>query len=556
MAIPLAASLGISAGSALLGWLGSRNANKLPPEVLNRLQSLYDRAMGGDGDARQSFMDEFSRISRDYALDMRGRAGESYSAPYPGGYWDSQFYTPEEQAGILDEGGLTGLEVTPEELEAMGYTQPEIEQILGNPYEAFNFFGEQGARAQDDLGVTEGRLFDTLAEQGRNIRGGTADAGRRGYASLEGGSRNLRGISGDPRLGLAEGYQAELNAIADGPSLGLDAGFASGYEFSDKDREGLEYLANRGVGAKYDQLMEQTRQEMQRRGANNPLALAGLANEFQSEAAADAGDAAVGARIEGRGEQLNRMRDKEGMRLSAEANRARTRLSARESGERTRLGAEQFRANLARAVEEGILDRDLDLNRFLAGLNLQGEQYLGSSQLNTIQQAGRERQDVARDIRTGGAALLQGADRDRSGRNTTVANARTDQARYAPNLRFQQGMALSGVRSGRRQGIANTRLGFENERRGFFTGQGNLASGQWGSGVGQAANFWGQRGQTAANALQGQVGASQWQAQQPTGWQGAIAGGLGAFGALAGNTQWRRPGGGSTWGGQVDYGGG
>lgn len=543
MAIPLAATLGITSGLSLLGSLLGGRGRQIPQELQNQFLTLYDRAMGGDGQARQSLMDMIEQLQRNRYVDMTGAADQAYSAPYPDGYWSSQFYTPEEQAGILDEEGLQNLLPTAEQLQAMGYTQDEIQEILGNPYAGFNYFGEQGGRAQDDLGVTEGRLFDTLAEQGRNIRQGTADAGRRGYQALDWARGDLRDIARNPNLLTREGYQDELNRIADDPNLGLSGEFQSGYEFGDKDREGLEYLANRSVGARYDRLLDDVRRQMTASGVTNPLALSGLMKEYNNQSAADAGDAAVGARLQGRREQLDRMRDKEGMRLDAAGRQASLRLNSRTAGERDRLAAQQFASNLQRGVEEGLLDRDLSLNELLARLNLQGEQYLGSSQLGTIRDAGDARQRLNQLIMTGGANLMQRGEEEGSRRRQTVANQRTDTARFVPQMMFGMGMNLSNTRSGRRAGIADTRLGFERERRGYYTGQAGAAQTGMNQSANNAAGFWGMRGDQAARGAAGASGNFQWNASQPNAWERGISAGLGAFGALAPNTSWswRRP---------------
>lgn len=538
MAIPLAVMLAIGAGAGAAGGLfGGRNNSALEAS-LPMLQRLYDRAMGGDGDAMQSLFSEIARIQGTRADTAQNTADLSYSAPYPGGYWDSQNYTPEERDAIMQAGGLQSLLPSEDELAQMGLTHDEIVQIMGDPYSAFNFFGEQAGRAQGDQEGFQSQLYDTLGAIDRPIRSTVERIGQRGSEAISRYADPLHRLAYNPDLLQRGDFLSDIKSAVNDPRTSLDPRFAQDYAFSDKDMSDLEYLANRAVGERYSGAMEDVRRRAAAAGATNPLAQAALSARLLSQAAADAGDSATGARVTGRREQLDRMRDKEGLRLSAEQANASRRLSGLTQAEQIRLSAQANQANLARGVEEGLLGNELGLNQLLGQLGMNAEQFLASANLDTITNAAKLRQALDQSIMEGGSRLLQTGESNASDRARGIALNRQDTARYVPNFRFNTGLQVNDRLSDRAKGIANERLNFERERRGYNANSASQANSNWLNAAGMAGNFWNSRGSQALGAANAIRGVGSELAGQPSRLERGISTGLGVLsglGPFAGN---------------------
>lgn len=533
MAIPLAATLAIGGVGSLLGGLfGGRN-NRALEASLPMLQRLYDRAMGGDGDAMQSLFSEITRLQGQRAEDTQNAADLSYSAPYPGGYWPGQTYTPDERDAIMQSGGLQNLLPSEDELAQMGLTHDEILQIMGDPMGAFNFFGEQGGRSQNELNDTQDLLFSTLGAIDRPIRSTVEGVGQRGSRAISQYADPLHRLAYNPDLLQRGDFLSDIRSTVNDPRTSLDPTFSQDYAFSDKDMGDLEYLANRAVGERFAGVTEDARRRAAAMGATNPMAQTALLSRIMPQAAAEAGDAAAGARLQGRREQLNRMSEKEGMRLSAEQANASRRLSGLTSAEQMRIAAANSQANLARGVEEGLLDKEMGLNELLGRLGMNAEQFLATTNLGTITDMARLRQALNQSIMEGGSRLLQTGETNASDRAQRIATNRQDTARYIPNFRFNTGLAVNDRLSDRARGIANDRLGFERERRGYQSGAADRANANWLNAAGMAGNFWNSRGSQALGAAQGYSGIGSNLANQPSAIERGISTGVGIFSGLA-----------------------
>lgn len=532
MAIPLAATLAIGGLSSLLGGLFGGRKNSALEASLPMLQRLYDRAMGGDGDAMQSLFSEITRLQGQRVEDTQNAADLSYSSPYPGGYWPGQTYTPEERDAIMQSGDLRNLLPSEDELAQMGLSHDEIVQIKGDPFSAFNFFGEQGGRAQGDLEGYQDQAYSTLNAIDRPIRSTVERTGQRGSEAISRYADPLHRLAYNPDLLQRGDFLNDVRSTVNDPRTSLDPRFAQDYAFSDKDMNDLEYLANRSVGQRYSGAMEDVRRRAAAAGATNPLAAAALSARLLPQAAAEAGDVATGARVTGRREQLDRMRDKEGLRLSAEQSNASRRLSGLTQAEQMRLDAAMNQAGLAKGVEEGLLNNEMSLNALLGQMGLNAEEYLGSTNLDTITNMAKLRQALDQSIMEGGSRLLQTGESNASDRAKGIALNRQDTARFVPTFRFNTGLQVNDRLSDRAKGIANDRLSFERERRGYQANAANTANSNWLNAAGMAGNFWNSRGSQALGAANGFRGVGSEIAGQPSAVERGISTGLGVFSGL------------------------
>lgn len=505
------------------------NYGGAPTDPYDLFQELYNRALAGDQDAIARLQTELNNQNQEFSWNY-GQANQglanSFAQPFQ--------MSPEEQSGFLREGEMNSLLPSAEELSAMGLSPDEITRIMGNPYAAMDFFNQASGNIYSDQDTQEQRMFDTTAEQDRNIRGVSDRFRQNGARAIDSGGGRMRSVAYNPELNQRGDFLSDLMSGIDSssqeakdvysdPKLGLSEDFANNYEFGQKDRDNLEYLANRSVGTKYDRLLDTVKNEAAAGGGANPMAIAALADKYQSDNAADSADAAVSASLQGKGEQLNRMKDKEGMRLQAEQGRAGLALPAMTSfaalkakgysdAEAQRIEALGRATGYQLNTEGSLLNDELQQGRDEAQIDSSNEQYLGSSRLGAIERAGAQRQANNRYIATSGADYAgKGEDTD-SGRARTVAENRQQTAAAVPQLRYNMGMGVSDRMSSRVGQTFAQRLAEENARRGYLTQQSNQNLTAQQNTQGRIQDLWNQRmnaGQAAANAYTGYATAKQ-----------------------------------------------
>lgn len=455
-------------------WWDARNRN---PQMEDDIQQgiRYSRLQQGRyqraGDQAYSSTGLIDPLTGEYRFD-------------PGTYQPGQTYSGADQENIIREGQFQGGMTTPEQFAQWGLQPDEISQIMGDPYAGMNYFNPVAGNIYRDQDFTEQRGFDRLGESHRNIRGDIGAYQQGAAGLLDSGGGRVRGTLDQGETGVRGTYND--------PRLGVSDDFLQNYQFGDKDITDLETQAGRAVGARYQGAMNDLEMSAAQADVTNPVGVAAMKQRYLRDAAAEAGDAQVGARVAGRGLQLATTKGREDTRLGAEQNRAGMALEGELnlSGRRT-------------AAEQRLLDQGLATEADLARLRMEGEQYLGTTALNENRALGEMRQLNNRYIGSEGSRLAAAGEEAQSGRARDVAGNRQQTQREVDTTRYGQNFQTQSELANRYQSVADQRLKFEQERRAYLAGQGGMYYTGGLTGQGQQVGAFGAR-----TGAQGQAGAN------------------------------------------------
>lgn len=419
----------------------------------------------------------------------RSRYQQQADHLYGGDATESQYYNPEEQAGMRRTDERYGAMSTPEEYAAMYMTPEEMQASGGDPWAGLNRFDQDAAGIRSDLDTREQRSFDTLGEQDRNIRG-VGQRYRQGAGSaLTSGASGMRGAVEGAGQDLDASGQS-VRGLYEDPDILASEEFMRDYKFGPEDTRDLEHLATSGVGTRYQSEVEDIQRQAAAQGNSSPLALAAMRERANRASAREGADAAVGARAQGRQMELDTTRGREDVRLGAEQNQARLGTSS----ELSLADMLQRRRAMQLGAEQDIRNAALDNEGRQADFDAGNERYLGSSRLDTYGNIGNARQQAGQYIAGTGAGLAQGADDRATSRANDMARNRQETQRYTTGQRYNQGRQTALDSGDIERGIADQRLNFNQERRGYVSGM--QAGSQAGalSSMGQRQGFYGTRG--------------------------------------------------------------
>lgn len=401
----------------------------------------------------------------------------------------NRYYSPEEQAGIRRTDERYGAMTTPEEYAAMYMSPEEIQASGGDPWAGLNRFDQEAASIRSDLDTREGRTFDTLREQERNIRG-VGERYRQGAGgALTRGAKGMRGAVDAAGQDL-DASSGSVRGLYNDPNILASDEFMRDYKFGPEDTRDLEHLATSAVGNRYQSEVEDIQRQAAAQGNSSPLALAAMRERSNRAAAREGADAGVGARVQGRQMELDTTRGREDVRLGAQQNRARLGTSS----ELSLADMLQRRRAMQLGAEQDIRNAELDNEGRQADFDAGNERYLGSSRLDSYAGLGNARQQAGQFIAGTGAGLAQGADDRATSRANDLARNRQETQRHTAGQRYNQGRQTALDSSGLDRDIANQRLDFDRERRGYLSGM--QAGSQAGalSSMGQRQGFYGTRG--------------------------------------------------------------
>lgn len=501
----LAVPLAVGGISALLGSRGrsSPNYEELGPQNQGNWAYQDPRTWYGRSPYDQQYSDwyeaaygprgnQLEQEGRDMWADMWGdRSRYQQQADHAYGYDNEaeQYYNPEEQMNMRRTDERYGARTTPEEYASMWMTPEEIQASGGDPWAGLNRFDQEASGIRSDLDTREQRSFDTLGEQDRNIRG-VGERYRTGAAgALTSGASGMRGAVDGAGQDL-DASGASVRGLYNDPDILASEEFMRDYRFGPEDTQDLEQLASSAVGSRYQSEVEDIGRQAAAQGNTSPMALAAMRERANKAAAREGADASVGARVQGRGLELDTTRGREDVRLGAEQNQARlgtsSELSLADMLQRRRM----MQLDSERDIRNAALDNEGNQAQFDAG----NEQYLGSSRLGVYGDLGNSRQRAGEFIAGTSAGLAQGADDRATGRARDLAQNRQDTQRYTANDRYNQGRQTALDSSNIDRGIADQRLGFNQERRGYLSGM--QAGSQAGAltSQGQRYGFYGTRG--------------------------------------------------------------
>lgn len=501
----------------------------------------------------------------DYAraqeLQMRNATNAAYAPAAGGGYQSGQVYTPGEIDQMTRAAQYQSGVTTPEQFAQWQLTPEEQAAYQGNPYAGSNYFSGISDTIHGNLMNTAAGTYGAL--EGQDVAVNAVPSGYKSEAGtvLGAGTGAIRGAAYDPRQYQRAGYGQDVQAaLASGagaaratwenPELAASSDYMSQMNFGPSDINDLETQAGGAARARYVDQLNQAEQAARAEGVTSPMGIAALKGRYLSSAAADAADAQTGARIQGRGLQLQTLQNRENTRLGAAQHQADLaaqgeltlggrELQALSDTEAMRLGAAGAAAGRQIGAEQGIMGAGLDVAGNAANLGMQGAQYLGSSRLAAIRGLGQDQQQALQYMGTTGAGLLQQAEAAASQRAGNLATYRSSIQQAADAARFSQNQSTQDRLAAAAKAAADQRLAYEQERRNYYGGtagqyyQGGL------TGQGQYTGAYEARtgATTGASGAYGNYALGQQQVNinrqnMPTAVERGIAAGLGIFKAL------------------------
>lgn len=451
------------------------------------------------GDMMNQEMQDFGNEEDWWRQYYRGEGNSAYGeiAAGRGGYNEA------ERNNIMGADRLNGMQMTPEQRQALYLSDAEQEAMYGDPNKGLQWFDPETLDAIN----TEGnqRIRENVAESGRNLNNTYNEDAlslSRGYRDELGniintGANNVRGT-----LNAGAG---NVRGAIDRAKMTLDPNFLKDYRMSDRDVDDMTQSAALTQGN-----VSRGRADAVRRAAAgsgmSPMALANGLSELTTRGDQQANRAMLDARIGANGMQADRLKTAEAMRLGAEdnyaglASNAEIGLGARalsaEQGiadraygaatdyEKQRLGSEQDKQSRQYQIQANIADRGYDSTNRQNANNMNTAQYRGET----------------------GAALYNAADNAAVTRSGNIAGNRQSATRYGQESDLDRQKYADTATSQRATGVANSRLDAEAEYRKWLAAQ----QGQSNENVNQSyqnrIRNYGQAGQMAQQATQSGMG--------------------------------------------------
>jgi hypothetical protein len=443
-----------------------------PPQYRPGLQTgdPYDMIQ----EDRRSWYDRGNRIDQDLRDELtqrqqmesgyRGLMNQAY-----GNLAETPGYTTDEANSIVRQREYEGL-VTPDSAyQNLNPTDAEWYGMMGDPNRYRGWFDPQQMEAIDN---------DAAQQQRQAVE-------RTGQRLDEGYAREQEGYNQaiDPnRLRQSGGFNQSIDsAMLAGESgvrgaidpnrLRMDAGFADRYRMSDADVQGYQNLAASNVASKYGAMMGDVQRDAAASGNAGPMAVAAARARLAREAGSTSADAQLQARLAAKQEQAGREYDIEGMRQNAERGYSGLASAAESDLYGRRLDTEFGREQQRIGAEQGLTDRQMQAASNMGQRRMQGETYRGGLQTDVERGIGNQKAGTQQYITNMGTGIEQSIDQTQAQRNADLYGARRDNAAYAIDNKFNQGLGVQDRLSSGNQSVANARIGGQQEQRGWLTGQ-------------------------------------------------------------------------------------
>ena len=441
------------------------------------------------GDMMNQELQDFRNSEDYYRQGYRARGDASYNdiAEGRGGY------RPNEQEDIMGRGGLDDMQLTPEQRERLYMTEQERVENTGDPNRPEQYFDP----AWYDSLNTEGnaRINESTAQGAA----GTREAFGRGATGLRGSmdpeALRLRGGYGNDVNSSLSGAEGNVRGILDRDRLTQSRDFVNRYRMTDRDVNDYTQSAALTQGALNRGRVGAVNRAAAATGGANPLALAAGLNNLSLTSDQQGQDAMLRARIAARGEQADREKDIEGMRLGAEGNYAGMASNAEMDLGGRRYGALRDTEGMRLNAEGGIADRNIGIESTIGARDLASEQAIADRNYDSANQQYRNNMNNARYIGETGADLARGTDDRNVERSRYASRNRQDTERYASESDYARQLARNDRISQRTQQVAAPRLSQEQEHRNYLANQQAMANENVGRTFGQQIQNNGQTGQ-------------------------------------------------------------
>lgn len=449
-----------------------------------------DRARAAaTGDMMNQQLQDFRNSEDYYRQRYRARGDSAYNdiAEGRGGY------RPNEQEDIMGRQGLANMQLTPEQRERFYMTEDERLGNAGDPNRAEQWFDP----AWYDSLNTEGnaRINESTAQGAA----GTREAYGRGAAGLRGAmdpaALRLRSGYGNDVNASLSGTEGNVRGILDRDRLTQSQDFVNRYRMTDRDVNDYTQGAALTQGALNRGRVGAVNRAAAATGGANPLALAAGLNNLSMTSDQQGQDAMLRARIAARGEQADREKDIEGMRLGAEGNYAGMASNAEMDFGNRRYGALRDTEGMRLNAEGGIADRNIGIESTLGARDLASEQAIADRNYDSAGRQYQNNMNNARYIGETGADLARGTDDRNVERSRYASGQRRDDERYASESDYARQLAANDRISQRTQQAAAPRLSQEAEYRAYLANQQAMANQNVTGAFGQQIQNNGQTGQ-------------------------------------------------------------
>ena len=443
------------------------------------------------GDQMNQQLQNFGNDEDYWRQYYRGQGNSAYGeiAAGRGGY------RPEETNDIIGRQGLQDLQMTPDERNNLFLNDSEQAANYGNPNAAMDWFDP----AWVDQTNTEGnQRINESVNQGaagqRNAYGQGASALRGSYDPND---LRMRGDYGADVSGALSGTEGAVRGNLNRNNLTLDPSFRDRYGMTDRDVNDMTQSAALTQGALTRGRVGAVNRAAAASGGSNPLALAAGLNNLAQTGDQQSQDAMLRARIAARGEQADREKNIEQMRLGAEGNYANMANNAELQLGGRRYGALQDTENMRLNAAGGVADRALNVENTLGARNLGVEQSIADRGYNSANQLYQNNTGNARYIGETGAGIATGADAAGVARSQYNSANRQNTEQYAQGQRYGRGMDQNNAISQRTVANAAPRLSNEQEYRNYLTGQQTQANDNVNNTFANQIRNYGQSGQLA-----------------------------------------------------------
>jgi hypothetical protein len=484
----------MATGPSIIPYYGGSNPNDM---ISN--DRLYGRMRGDQLTEEARARENLDRQTRD-RYQMYG--DEVYDPLIAG----RGGYSPEEAAGIMREGDITGLYTQGnEDMNSLYMTDEERNAQLGDPYSAMNTYYRPEYQTSIQM---------------------ESEKAQRGAA--RGLYDDMSGAIDEGQLGVDPGYANTLDATltagagnvrrtVDPTKLSQSSDFVSRYRMTPQQQRDIVTGAGISAGTGYRAAIGDLERNATAAGMD-PMGVAAAKQRMLRSAAGEGGDAMTLARIQASREAAGREMDIEGNRQQAEqfqANRgSQNELSLTDAA--MGMQAEKERARVSGA-------RDISDRR------MQAAQVGGQANIDTERAINTQARQVAQNNMATGLAAAQTAEQQQAARAAAVTANRQDVGQWNNTQRFDRGAQVNTALAGRTADVAGARRADAAEgRRWLQYGSGMFNQNQQNE-ANRQVDLYGVEGQQQQAATANRIR----QDQAPKWWERLIGAGAQAAGAAA-----------------------
>ncbi len=430
-----------------------QSGNRIDEKIAN------DRAMAyAKGDQLGQDLTNYTNYYQGQASDFGDQLASAYDPSNPA----NMGYTDPEKNAILNDPYLRSLQLSPEQAQSNYLTEGEQQGIQGDPYAPWNYASQAANQLDQENNDFNNTIRTALNNQDYAINGVTNNT-----------ANSVRGAVGNQvnaEMGAYnQGYGNVQNALGqegsytrqyvDPSKLTASPEYLQNYNVTDRDVQNIKDRAGRSVGMQELADEDALQRAAAAQGNTSPLALATMRDRMRQTGEVNRYNALTDAEIQGRQLQLGTTQNRENTRLGAEQNYAGLGTGTELALGNQNVNAQQGQqaAGIGVASDLGAASRGAE--QYLGNQQLQAQQYLGSSRI------GAEQSNAGRTVSTGqfnsglDVNTLANSEANAASRAAQTAGNRQAVNQYNQGQDFTRGQYIYGNESAANTNFANTRLG-------------------------------------------------------------------------------------------------